>query len=81
MGKVIFLRKVLDDLVHLLALIRIGAGITYVQVGSEEIAEEKSQVLDEFLIRTAALCIDGLEIHCQRDDFGDLVESIGVHLD
>src|ERR1700712_1805836 len=49
-------------------------------MGGEEVAKEKSKVLNELLVRTSTLCINGLQVHREGNDFGDFRKSVGVHL-
>src|ERR1700753_4515145 len=46
----------------------------------EEGREEQGKVLDELLVVGIALRVDAAQVHFQRDDFGNLGDGVGVHL-
>lgn len=48
---------------------------------AEEVAEEQSQVLDEFLVSRIALRVRGLEIQAERNKRGDRGQDLREHLD
>lgn len=48
---------------------------------SEEVAQEKSQILDKLLILRVARIIGRLEIKSQWDDLGNSSQNFGKHLD